>query len=147
MIEGHVVLVELLAALRQQFIPNLETRIDHHPLQKQSQDSVLRLYHLFQLPDDQRNAHLELLHRSVGDLMGGLVQALGTDDWQPPPQLAVPQLKRALRGAAYAQGALFSLRTEGIASEDIFDELHATLQTLEHGTLDELRRIREAAEE
>jgi hypothetical protein len=79
--------------------------------------------------------------------MGGLAQALGTEDWQPPPALAVPQLKRALRGAAYAQGALFSLRAEGIASEEIFNELRATLQTLEHGTLDELRRLREAAEE
>jgi hypothetical protein len=124
----------------------LETRIDH-PLQKQSQDLALRLYHLFQLPEDQRNAHLELLHRGVDELMDGLALALVTEDSQPPPRLAVPQLKRALRGAAYAQGALFSLRAEGIANEQIFSELRATLQTLEHGTLDELRRIREAAEE
>ena len=95
---------------------------------------------------DERNAHLELLHRGVGDLMDGLVQALGSEDWQPPPRLAVPQLKRALRGAAYAQGTLFTLRADGIASEELFKELHATLQTLEQGTLDELRRIREDAE-
>ena len=125
----------------------LETRIDRHPLQKQSLDLMLRLHQLFDLPEDQRNAHLELLYRGAGDLMGGLAQALGSQDWQPPPSLAVPQLKRALRGAAYAQGALLSLRADGIASEEVFDELRATLRTLEHGTLDELRRIREAAEE
>jgi hypothetical protein len=123
-----------------------ETRIDRHPLQKQALDLELRLYHLLEL-DDRRNAHLELLYRGLGDLAGGLVQALGCEDWQPPPSLAVPQLKRALRGAAYAQGALFSLRAEEIASEEVFNELHGALKTLEDGTLDQLRRIREAREE
>jgi hypothetical protein len=126
---------------------DVEMRIDWHPLQKQSQDLTVRLFRLFVLPDDQRNAHVELLHRGAGDLMGGLVQALGSEDWRPPPQVAVPHLKRALRGAAYAQGALFSLRAEGLVGEAIFAELRAALQTLEHGTLDELRRLRDAAEE
>ncbi len=125
----------------------LETRIDHHPLQKQSQDLILRVYRAFELPDDQRNTRLELLQRGTGELMGGLVQALGSEDWQPPPRLAVPELKRALRGAANAQAALFSLRAEGVASDEIFKELRGTLQALEHGILDELRRIREETEE
>lgn len=107
---------------------------------------MLRLHYLFELPEDQRNAQLELLHRGVGGLMGGLVQGLGSEDWQPPPELAIPQLKRALRGAACAQGALFSLRSQGLATEEIFNELSTTLKSLEHGTLDELRRIRESAE-
>jgi hypothetical protein len=124
-----------------------KTSIDHHPLQKQSQDLMLRLYGLFPPPDNERNAQLELLHRGVGELMDGLAQALGSEDWQPPSRLSVPQLKRALRGAACAQGALFSLRAAGIASEGVFRELRTTLQTLEHGALEELRRSRESAEE
>jgi hypothetical protein len=123
------------------------TRPDRHPLQQQSLDLMVRLHHAFELPEGQRNAQLELLHRGAGDVMGGLAQALGSERWQPPPRLAVPQLKRALRGAAYAQGALFSLRAEGVASDELFAEVRAALQSLETGALDELRRIREAAEE
>lgn len=60
------------------------------------------MYHLFKLPEGQRNVHLELLRRGAGDLMGGLAQALSTEDGQVPTWLSVPQLKRALRGAASA---------------------------------------------
>jgi hypothetical protein len=52
-----------------------------------------------------------------------------------------------LRGAAFAQGALFSLRAEGVANEEVLSELHAALKSIEDGTLDELRRLRETAEE
>ena len=54
------------------------------------------------------------------------------------------QLKRALRGAAFAPGALFPLRADGVIDEGIFQELHATLEGLQSDIYDELRRRREA---
>ena len=83
---------------------SLETKIDHHPLQQQSQNLILRLHHLLAPLDDCPNTYLDLLHRGAGDLMGGLAQALGSSDWQPPPELAVPQLKRALAEPPTARG-------------------------------------------
>jgi hypothetical protein len=52
----------------------------------------------------------------------------------------VVQLKRALRGAAFARGALFPLRTT--ISSERFDELYRTLGQMETDILCELGRVR-----
>ena len=57
--------------------------------------------------------------------------------------LALVQLKRALRGVAFARGALYPLRMEGRLSESDFEELQATLKQLDEGIFEQLSRIRD----
>jgi len=116
---------------------------DRHPLQRQSMDLMLRLHDLFKDFEGPRTSHVDILHYSAGEIMGGLAQALGTRDMGLDFGLNVVQLKRALRGAAFAFGALISLRAEGILDETVFAELRDTIKTLEADILDELRRLRD----
>ena len=75
--------------------------------------------------------------------MGGLAQALSGRREEDDPDdygLRVTQLKRALRGAAFARGALFPLRSAVTAEQ--FDDLHRTLEQLEEDIFHELGRLR-----
>ena len=55
---------------------------------------------------------------------------------------ATVQLKRALRGSAFATGALFPLRAAAQLMPDIFKELLASLKQIEKAILEELKRVR-----
>ena len=83
---------------------------------------------------------------ATGEMLGGLAQALGSPDWEPPSGLALVQLKRALRGAAFAFGMLFPLRADGFPAPAAFDELSAALKSLQDEIYAELARLREARE-
>jgi hypothetical protein len=54
--------------------------------------------------------------------------------------LRTVQLKRALRGAAFARGALFPLRS--ILSEEQFEELFRVLKQMETDIIKELGKVR-----
>ena len=54
--------------------------------------------------------------------------------------LRVVQLKRALRGAAFARGALFPLRSTMVQEQ--FDELFRTLKQMETDIVSELGKVR-----
>lgn len=117
---------------------------DRHPLQQRAMDLMLRLHGLSENFEGRRNSQLDILHRGAGDMMGGLAQALGTRDLDDGDLgLNVVQLKRALRGAAFARGSLFPLHSEGILDDAVFAELRATIQSLQADILDELRQVRE----
>lgn len=60
--------------------------------------------------------------------------------------MSLVQLKRALRGAAFAFGMLFPLRADGSLGPAEFDELTATVQSLQDDIHAELSRLREARE-
>jgi hypothetical protein len=112
-----------------------------HPLLQQAMDLMVRLATF--LPDeDPRFAHsLRTLYEGVGDAMGGLAQGLSDpDDDALHFGLRIVQLKRALRGAAFARGALFPLRTAMSAEQ--FDELFRTLQQMETDIVSELGKVR-----
>jgi hypothetical protein len=84
-----------------------------------------------------------MLYQGAGDAMGGLAQALSRSDRDHDPEsygLRVVQLKRALRGAAFARGALFPLRSSMSAEQ--FDELFRTLQQMETDIVSELGKVR-----
>ena len=73
--------------------------------------------------------------------MGGLAQALGDDDDDFESYgLRVTQLKRALRGLAFAQGALFLLREA--TSADKWEERCQSVKQLKEGVFAELSRLR-----
>src|SRR5262249_9361684 len=80
-------------------------------------------------------------YQGAGDVMGGLAQALSRPDRDAGEHgLRVAQLKRALRGAAFAVGALFPLRST--ISKEQFDELFGTLQQMETDIVCELGKVR-----
>ena len=111
-----------------------------------------------------RNDHRDVLFHGAGEIMGGLAQALSDPfhsseglsqfssdedgtvpflDSDPFVGLSVLQMKRALRGAAFARGALFNLRAAGSLDPSAFDELHDTIEGLETDMYAELTRLRQ----
>jgi hypothetical protein len=116
-----------------------------HPLQERVMDLYARLHDLFKDMDEDGSSHVSTLMSGVGDIVGGLAQALGTPRIELDgldSGLSLVQLKRALRGAAFARGALHPLRAEGAFDDSVFDELDATLKELETGILAELASLR-----
>jgi hypothetical protein len=119
-----------------------EEKEERHPLLQRAMDLLQHLHTVFRHTDEQFAPALHTLFQGAGDVMGGLVQALTrhgeveADDHG----LRVTQLKRALRGAAFAWGALFPLRPA--VSAEQFDELHRTLEQLKQDVFHELARLR-----
>ena len=117
---------------------------ERHPLLERAMDLQKRLHTVFRDAGPQLEPSLRTLFHGSGDVMGGLAQALSgrrdDEDVIEMYGLHVTQLKRALRGAAFARGALFPLRPALTAEQ--FDELHRTLGQLEQDVFQELGRLR-----
>ena len=114
-----------------------------HPLLERAMNFLHRLHQLFGNGGKEGAPALQTLVQGAGDTMGGLAQALsrhGDEDVLETYGLRVVQLKRALRGAAFARGALFPLRAS--LSAEAFDEVHQTLQQMEGDVFQELSRLR-----
>jgi hypothetical protein len=104
-------------------------------------DLLVRFDSLFGDKDPRFAPALRTLFQGAGDAMGGLAQALASRDHEPDDYgLRVTQLKRALRGAAFARGALFPLRSA--LSKEQFDDLFHTLQQMETDIVSELGKLR-----
>jgi hypothetical protein len=125
-VEGHVALVEMLTALQREFFPNLEVSDEggywgirepdedasddwlgddeRHPLLERVMDLNKRLYDLAEAAEGRQNENFRSLLGATGEMLGGLAQALGSRDFEPLSGLSLVQLKRALRGAAFAFG-------------------------------------------
>jgi hypothetical protein len=120
----------------------LEAEVEErHPLLQRAMGLLERLNTVFGDDDPRFAAPLSTLYQGAGDVMGGLAQGLAhprhdTDIYG----LCVVQLKRALRGAAFARGALFPLRP--MISTEQFKELHGVLQQMETDILAELGKVR-----
>jgi hypothetical protein len=114
---------------------------EHHPLLQQAMNLLERLDSLFRDEGPRSAPSLGTLYQGAVDAMGGLAQALSCRDHDAEDYgLRVAQLKRALRGAAFARGALFPLRSSVSAEE--FDELFRTLQQMEIDIVSELGKVR-----
>jgi hypothetical protein len=107
-------------------------------------DLLKRLYEVFRNVAPQFEPSVHTLFQGAGDTMGGLAQALSGHKEEVEALdlygLRVTQLKRAQRGAAFACGALFPLRSAMTAEQ--FEELHGTLEQLEEDIFHELSRLR-----
>ena len=91
--------------------------------------------------------HLDVALQGVLEIGGGLAQALSRfdDDVEWDAELSglnIVQLKRALRGAAFAHGALIGARYDKVISEEQFQELFPQVESLQAGILDELKENR-----
>jgi hypothetical protein len=115
---------------------------ERHPLLQQATDLFVRLGAIFPDEDTRFARSLGTLYQGVGDAMGGLAQALpDRDDDADDFGLRIVQFKRALRGAAFARGALFPLRSA--MSKEQFDELYKTLERMQTDIVSELAKVRE----
>jgi len=117
--------------------------MERHPLQQRASDLWMRLHDLFP-PEAESRGNVGALINGACEISGGLAQALSVDSMEFAAGLCVVQLKRSLRGAAFALGALYPLHADGLIGEGTFRELEATLTGLQTDIYDELRRRREA---
>ena len=114
---------------------------ERHPLLQRATDLLIRMDEIFCDAASSLAAPLDTLFQGVGDTVGGLAQALSDRDHDADDYgLRVVQLKRALRGAAFARGALFPLRST--MSKAHFDELFSTLKQMETDIVTELGKVR-----
>jgi hypothetical protein len=122
----------------------LEADKDRPPLLEAAMDLLRDLHMIFRDIGPQFAPSLHTLFQGAGDAMGGLAQGLARrereEDGSEIYGLRVTQLKRALRGAAFASGALFPLRPAITAEQ--FDELHRRLRSLEQDIFHEIGRVR-----
>lgn len=126
--------------------PPLPAHRTRHPLQQIASDLSLRVFELSGAIGDRGTSHTGILVQGVGEICGGLAQALMprvTRFLDIHRGWALVQLKRALRGAAFAQGALFSLLEAKLISPEQGDEMRRELEQLEDGIRQELSLIRE----
>jgi hypothetical protein len=107
-------------------------------------DLLHHLHQTFRHLDPQWASSRHTLFQGAGDMMGGLVQALSRrgdeEDDRDDYGLCITQLKRALRGTAFARGALFLLRPALTAEQ--FDELHRALEQMKQAIFHEISRLR-----
>jgi hypothetical protein len=116
---------------------------ERHPLLERAMDLLHYLHKLFGNVESRFESSLRTLLQGAGDAMGGLAQGLSRrrdDDDLDDFGLRITQLKRALRGAAFARGALFPLR-DAVKAET-FGELFHTLGQLEKGIFHEIGQLR-----
>jgi hypothetical protein len=121
-------------------------RLDRHPLLSAATDLQVRVYGLLGAGDQAQGSHVSVLLSGLADLTGGLAQAL----LEPRSEIfegvhrgwSLAQFKRALRGAAFAQGALFPLQAEGRISKADLEGLRETLTQISDAVHDELARVR-----
>jgi hypothetical protein len=125
-------------------------QVGDHPLVECALQLQVDLHQLLGDVDESRSGHVLVLLSGAGDLMGGLAQATsGLVDGEQPFDvdplargLAIVQLKRALRGAAYASGALFALSREDMVGKDRTGHLHEAIDQLREETFALLQQFR-----
>lgn len=113
-----------------------------HPLIERAMDLHVRLFDIATAVGQQANENFQSLMGGAGEMLGGLSQALGSRNYEPPSGLGLVQLKRSLRGAAFAFGMLFPLRADGLLTPAEFKELCETIKSLQSDIYAELAHLR-----
>ncbi len=117
-------------------------REEEHPLQKKARDLILRVVDVRKASGVRGPDSLLDVESALMDVGGGLAQALGLDEEDDEVGWSLVQLKRALRGAAFARGALFRARGEGRLAPETFDEILDGVGKIEGALVDEVRAAR-----
>ena len=136
-----------------EFDDELEADERHdHPLLRRATELWHTLTNQFENADAAHEQNLRTLFRGLGDLVGGLAQATSrafedddNDEFSPMAEiqfgLTVTQLKRSLRGIAFARGALCNLR--GAIEPADAEQFRSTLKKINDDIVEELHRVRE----
>jgi hypothetical protein len=112
-----------------------------HPLLQKATDFFVRLDTLFPEEDPSSASNVRSLSHGAAEAVGGLAQALSCPDEDGLDYgLRLVQLKRALRGVAFARGAVYPLRST--LGKDVSEELFGTLKELATDIASEIGRIR-----
>jgi hypothetical protein len=122
-------------------------RTQRHPLQQRATRLLMDFFDLEKHSGDQ-SPNLDTLIRNAMEVTGGLAQVLPL----PPPYemddgekgLALVQLKRALRGAAFVRGTLFLLRAENLVNDEESRRFIGETDEISKQITDLLRTIRES---
>lgn len=138
----------LKGALENALEDELEDGCDNerHPLIERAMDLHVRLFDLATATGQHSNVNFQSLLSGAGEMLGGLSQAMSGRDDELPSGLGLVQLKRSLRGAAFAFGMLFPLRADGLLTPAEFKALCEVIKSLQDDIYAELARIREARE-
>ena len=121
-----------------------------HPLQEQATNLLFTLHEAVKgVNQTAEGGYLDVAMQGLAEIGGGLAQALPVrlpgsdgDDDAASLGLSAVQLKRALRGAAFAHGALIGARQDKLIAEDVFQELIDGIKELQTSVLGELKSIR-----
>jgi hypothetical protein len=117
---------------------------DEHPLLERASQLYLQMHELFKDAPAGEQGAMHTLFQGAGDLCGGLAQAMSPrEDFIDDRGLRIVQLKRALRGAAFARGALYNV-DKSIVPMDVSKKLVTTLEEIEAEMFAELGRLRES---
>jgi hypothetical protein len=122
-------------------------RMERDPVKKRATELLMAFFKL----EDRRGKHspnMDTLMRNAMEVTGGLAQvmplppAYDMDDSETG--LALVQLKRALRGAAFVRGTLFLLRAEKTIDESQFRLFMDEIEAISAQITDLLGSVREA---
>lgn len=116
------------------------------PLLQRAQDLAVRCLRFAeeQAPEGTTNP-LDQLARGVLELMGGISQVLGAgsiDEVEEPDGWALVQMKRALRGAAFARGAMTNACSLGFVPSADSQEVSEEIASIEGEMVEMLRQAR-----
>jgi hypothetical protein len=124
-------------------------RMERDPLKRRATELLMEFYKRFDRSGEQSVA-VDLLMRNAMEMTGGMAQALPLspayemDDSEAG--LALVQLKRSLRGAAFVRGALFLLRGEKAVEKEEFHRYMDEIDAISKEITELLRGIREGRE-
>jgi hypothetical protein len=127
-------------------VENPFERMERHPLQQQAHKLLMDFYDIPK-QTGERTANIDTLLRNSMEITGGLAQvvhllpAYEMDENQAG--LALVQLKRALRGAAFVRGALHLVRSDEAVTDEEFRRFVAEANDISKQITDLLRTIRE----
>jgi hypothetical protein len=130
-------------------------RMQRDPLQQQATKLLMEFFDMEKRSGehhrgDGRSPNFDTLIRNALEVTGGLAQVLPL----PPPYemddskqgLALVQLKRALRGAAFVRGALFLLSAEQLVEDEECRRFIGEVDAISNQITNLLRSIRESQE-
>ena len=115
-------------------------------LQSKAQALMVWIDKLSKSGADKPPSSIEQALRGAGDVIGGLAQALPLpvtcDANDIRIGFSLVQLKRALRGAAFTQGALFLLRYDKVIDEQTFQQQSDELKSISKEIVELIRTLR-----
>jgi hypothetical protein len=118
-----------------------------HPLLQRTTDLMLKVMRLPERGTEGPGHPLDPLVWSLTEISGGLAQVLGAEedgfDDEGPYGYNLVQLKRALRGAAFARGALAPACQAGSLGEAFCRAVAGELRVIEAEIQEEVRKTRE----
>ena len=117
---------------------------EKHPLMKRMTRLTMRVMKLPERGGDTPNGPMNQMVKGIFEMSGGLTQVFGaTADGEAPYGQILMQLKRALRGAAFAHGGLIPAKHMGLINENDFSEIYSEVAEIEREINNQMQITRE----